>query len=586
MPRGEYYSAWELFMQTRIFALIDSFSQFRRRSVSSLILLLSFVAIFATPSLGQEKYNPDDENIKKTVDSMVAYLKQQGPSGNMGHNVLAALAISESTKRYYGYIPDDDPIVKSAAEQIVELMQAGDWESAAQGDTITMYAPCLALIFLCDLDSKKYKNEIEKLLAFIDSRQQKHGPWGYRHETTIGDTSQVQYVSLAIWVAHQHGFTTRPRWGIGILDWLISTQRGPNFDSTGSGGWGYKDGNRFDTTLSIAAAGASSEYIIADYLGLSEKSVANVGKKKSRTDLPKDVFVHESKTLDGKRVSKRADYDMQKLVGSKKLANDWFDRNFSPKVGQWNYYFLYAFERYAYFRETTEGTLGGRMKNWYDQGVDRIRSQLSSNNGVANLPSGHLAEVDQGVTTSLGVLFLVRSTQVLALGAESSNLKAGRLPTGGNLRKVNGRLVGEEISLSIENLMSQIDNPSDEENLDRLKESYSKITLSNDPDARASQVAQMRGLVTHRKYGPRFVGVRFLTNHRDLDSVPALIYALSDPAPDIAKMAHDGLRFISRKVDSISLPQDPKPEDFIRVKKQWEDWYLSIRPDGQLLDRN
>ena len=562
-------------------------SSFLRHTIHCSLLVfcvVGSVVVMPTAAQAQTRFNPDSDEVKAIVDPMVNYIKQSGGGSSLGHNVLAALAISESTKRYYGYIPEDDPVIQQAINRIVSMTAADNWVEDAGGALNTMYAPCLCVILLCDVDDKKYKPQIEKLLDFIDSRQQSHGPWGYANEPDVGDTSQVQYVSLACWVAYQHGFNVRPRWGVGILDWLTSTQRGGNFDETGGGGWGYKDGNTQRTRQPIVAAGSSSLYIISDWLGLGQKSTAAAGKKKDREDLPRDVFVHEVKNK-AAAITKLVNYDSAKLSASQKAGNAWFERNFSAQENQWNYYFLYAFERYAYFREVSEGRLRGRMENWYDQGVQRISGQLNRNGNTANLPSGHLAEVDQVVTTSLGVLFLVRSTEILALGNVSGKMKGNSGFGDGTLTLRNGKLIGEEIALSTEQLMQLVDNPTDEEDLDKLRNSLATLELSDDPDQRARQVAWMRGLVTHRKYGPRFVGVRFLTNQRDLDSVPALIYALSDPADDIRRMAHDGLRFISRKIDSITLPENAEMEDYLRVKKQWELWYLSVRPDARFLDQ-
>ena len=532
----------------------------------------------------QTRFTPDSDEVKALVEPMVNHLKQNGGGASFGHNVLAALAISEASKRYYGYIPEDDPVVQSAVNQIVSLTAGDNWVDDNPAALNTMYAPCLCVIFLCDLDDKKYQPQIQKLLDFIDARQQSHGPWGYRNEVNVGDTSQVQYVGLASWVAYKHGFNARPRWGVGILDWLSATQRG-NVDSSGPGGWGYKDGNTQPTRQPIVAAGVSSQYMIADWLGLTDKTAAAAGKKKDRDDLPRDVFVHEVRNESGAAVTQLVNYDTAKLKQSQNLANEWFSRNFKVNEGRFNFYFLYAFERYAYFRELSEGSLRGKMENWYDQGVVFINGKLNRQGDAANLPSGHLAELDTVVTTSLGVLFLVRSTEILALGNVTGKMKGNAGFGSGNLTTRNGKLIGEEITMSTEQLMQLVDNPSDEADLDKLRESLGMVQLSQDPDQRARQLAWMRGLVTHKKYGPRFVGVRFLTNQRDLDSVPALIYALSDPAEDIRRMAHDGLRFISRKIDSINLPDNPEMEDYLRVKTQWEEWFLSIRPDARLLDR-
>ena len=69
-----------------------------------------------------------------------------------------------------------------------------------------------------------------------------------------------------------------------------------------------------------------------------------------------------------------------------------------------------------------------------------------------------------------------------------------------------------------------------------------------------------------------------------MDNVPALIYALGDPDLRISAEAHNGLRLISRKLDSIPVSDKPDHAEFQNLKRQWTEWYLRIRPGAELLD--
>jgi hypothetical protein len=71
----------------------------------------------------------------------------------------------------------------------------------------------------------------------------------------------------------------------------------------------------------------------------------------------------------------------------------------------------------------------------------------------------------------------------------------------------------------------------------------------------------------------------------ELDNVPALIYALSDPCGAVVIAARDGLQFISRKIQGYG-PQVkdgklPGKDEIKQVQDKWKQWYLSIRPDGK-----
>jgi len=90
-------------------------------------------------------------------------------------------------------------------------------------------------------------------------------------------------------------------------------------------------------------------------------------------------------------------------------------------------------------------------------------------------------------------------------------------------------------------------------------------------------------------YEARKLAVETISTVRDLDSVPALIFALSDPDPRIARAARDGLRFMSRKVNGFGMPSKPKNgkkftiAEYEPFQTKWTDWFLAVRPDGELI---
>ena len=109
-------------------------------------------------------------------------------------------------------------------------------------------------------------------------------------------------------------------------------------------------------------------------------------------------------------------------------------------------------------------------------------------------------------------------------------------------------------------------------------------------------------MVKANNYFRRLIAVRFLAGEQDMDNAPALIYALGDPDFRIAIEAHDGLRLISRKIDSLSVSSQTRTNakrallvlsdeeknllksEFASVKKKWTNWFLKIRPGAELLD--
>ena len=81
----------------------------------------------------------------------------------------------------------------------------------------------------------------------------------------------------------------------------------------------------------------------------------------------------------------------------------------------------------------------------------------------------------------------------------------------------------------------------------------------------------------------RLLAVRALGRSGNLDYVPTLIYALTDPEPRIVLEARDGLRFISRRFAGFGPPDEFTEEQRYEAVDAWKHWYRTLRP-GALPD--
>jgi hypothetical protein len=68
----------------------------------------------------------------------------------------------------------------------------------------------------------------------------------------------------------------------------------------------------------------------------------------------------------------------------------------------------------------------------------------------------------------------------------------------------------------------------------------------------------------------------------DLDYVPSLLYALTDPDAQVVLEARDGLQFISRNFDGFGPPNDFTEQQRYEALDAWKEWYQSIRPSAVL----
>ena len=551
-----------------------------------LLLIVSAPAVVA-----QKTYHPDHPAVEKMA---TAALKSMGNNIDPGMDALTALAVVEYYKRYRELVPADNDIVNKAVARVVSDVDAGKEGGILKYKSI--YYPCLGLILLLEVDDEKYKPQIQKLLDMLAHRQMQNGSFSYvgsGHAAGVPDTSQTQYASLAVFVARQHGFNIDPEMPEKILRFYVDYQApaGSWYYNPKPGGAGV-DGFR----LSLHSACISSVYMMADLLNLQprmksmQSSVVDVG-----SGLPPSVKVYippkEGEDASWGATGPVVDFEMGKLSSCKRSANNFYEASFAIEVKDWRYYYLYAFERYAWFREQAEGDLGrGKMTNWYDRGVDFLKSQQSKN---GSFPGGIETTAPSSVSTALAVMFLVRSSEILSRPPNSSNLLGGEgFPTGVELKMKDGQIRSNAPQKSLADMMAALE--SDELSDDELKlitESMRQAVKDfrgRDDRSRGELKSFLFSMVGAENYFRRLIAVRILAAEQNLDNVPALLYAMGDPNNGIALEAHNGLRLISRKIDTFeyngSADEEKNTLQLAALKKKWTEWFLKLRPDADLLD--
>ena len=564
------------------------------------VLVVTFLLANSSSVMAQKKYTPEHPFVKEMADRAVEVL-QKG-AAKKGHNAMAALAIVEHGKRYNKEVPRQNEVVKKAVQNIRKQCKSQAFKSEKEA-----YYPALALILLAEVDAESNHDQIVYLLDVIKNRQNPNGSYTYLDRKS-GDCSQTQFAGLAMWVAKSHGFDVDIPMAKQTLNWFCQVSRG--------GQWSYEyspDGvPKNGPTLSMQAAGISSVYLLADLLQLNRR-VANPTGGVGADDglgLPRTVQIYVP-PAEGKRRSKRTDgpltsFDKGLLGGTLGAGNRSFDNVFTYKYPRWNYYYLYAVERYCYFRQQAEGHLGGgNFRNWYDGGVKFLAEQ-QKDNGAFNKTHNLTSDI---TSTAFAVLFLVRSSEIISLPPAEGGTVGGRGLAPGVLRRTNnGQIVSSQAEQDLGAmiaLLKENENLSSEQ-LERINASLKKQIVefrNQNAKSRAEVQAFLRSMVGARNYYRRLIAVRFLAGEQDMDNVPGLIYAVSDPDFRIAFEAHQGLRLISRKIDTMKLSQttrdnarrDPDAlerdaplvvtamrSEFNSMERRWSDWFLKIRPNAQL----
>jgi hypothetical protein len=507
------------------------------------------------------------------LEKAIPYLEKNGrTTDGVGADCLVGMALLKAGKDL------SHPLVQAAIVNSRTLAQT----VAKQGLSNYLYNEAIACVFLCDIDSKAYAPEINIFLQALVKRQRPNGAFGY-FPHSYDDTSQTQYGVLAYWAAHQAGLQV-PAAGVeGALLWLIRTH---NSD----GGWAYSPrdpgtyerSNQTGTTHSMSAAALSSVYICAHLFGFGADAQRTV-KKEEKSELPPALQKVETEGSKRRRqvYLQASTTNAQQVAATTALGNAWFAKNLTYDVPQWTHYYMYAVERYKSFQELVEGKVVPEPA-WYNDGVEYLqKTQLS--NGSWHSQGSHIGAP---VHTAFAILFLTRSSQK---SIKKATLDEGILVGGmglpkdlTNARIQDGQVVTPQMVRDVDDLLELLSSVEDKE-FD-AKALPGGLPLDLDLTKRTSQLERLRAMVTNENFDARLAAVKTLARSRELDNVPALIHALSDPDWRVVEAARDGLSFISRKFQGYGPPPQATAEQVQAAQTKWKQWYLSIRPDGQLMD--
>lgn len=525
--------------------------------VAALVIVTS--AAVAVPA---HAVTPESPEVVAVIDRALAMLEKDGSETRLGGKCLVGLCMLKNGR------PPTHPRVVEALNDCRNKAK-----NAAGEDN---YSTGLAIIFLCELDVGQHREVAEVYLQALLKRQQPGGGWGYPGGM-LGDTSQVQYATLGLWTADAAGLQIPPQAVERLCAYLLRTQ-------DPSGAWGYQANdpgtytrvNQSDVRHSLAAGGLGSLYICSDLLGIGGK------EKKDDTGLPPALRPVDTKSEANKRKKRSTSRAVDAALLERGLADGdaWFNRNFKVQVEQYNHYYLYGFERYRSYREHFEGKIE-REPEWYNQ-IFEFLQRTQKPGGSWQGTSGDV------VDTAFAVLCLSRSSRksiqkLKPLGEGHLLGGMGLPPSTADLQERDGKVVESPLAGSVDEMLAIIEDP-DNPQLARLAAAAQAVELDGDVTKRSGQIVRLRALVSAGTFESRLVAVKTLSKVRDFDNVPVLLFALTDPDLRIVREADKGLRFISRRFAGVGLPEEPSAADLKNVQMAWKQWFLSARPDAELLD--
>jgi len=558
----------------------------------SLVILIGLTLVGCSLANRSYAYSPEDPEVREMVDRGVKYLE--------------TLSIDEINKGTYGdpegqpmlvayahYKAEGDPdakIVKMGLEnalQFVEKVKRGGGRLSPKPHSKALYEAAVAIMLLADVDAKKYRGEIQTVADALLSQQMPHGGYGYVGEPH-GDTSQVQYVSLAMWTLDRNGFELDFERVGRMIQWILRVQ-------DPSGHWTYKpedpgigrglvNQNRNLLTVTTCLAAGSAALIAADVLRQWGATDALQPKIEGLPKAVKLSLLDPTKEQKMELARKKAGKaPPEAIMAALARMENYKAANPFKRTGalDWYYYMLYTLERYESFKDFADPSRSAAAP-WYDEGVTALK-KLQDNSGAFGVADKSYNSPP--VNTAFAILFLIRSTKKSIAKASQGTVAGGfGLPKDTSKIVVSGtQIKGEPTAEAVTDLLSLLE--ADAADTSEQKSIPDDMMLETEPQRRRQQLDRLDRLVRgSQSWQSRRAAAKLLGKSDELSVVPALIFALSDPDTVVRRSAMDGLRFISRKFDAGDLPDKPTPEEIRKAQRQWRDWYLTIYPGYSFLD--
>lgn len=550
-------------------------------SPNRLAAALFVVALWPNVSFA---YSPEHPDVQRMVDKGIAFLHSSDKE-HSHHTEGSRMLLAYATYKV-NHDPSDPLVQEGVAAALAYINKQTQAKSV---DHYMSYAGAFAMLLLIDVDPTGHESAIKRMANYYLRLQKPHGGFGYPNGPE-GDNSQNQYAVLSMWSLRKAGFEVPPEAMERLALYLVQTQ-------DPSGMWGYfgiLGGNGLvrqeKTRLSLTSAGAGSLLIAGDFFNFYKNAAR---RKKTGDDddgLPTAVHIHDEKSeleAAALKTSRLKDAMIQTSVG--RTLNFYQKTPFRlsnfPKQLGFYFYALYAHERLMSFVESSTGSYEDQPA-WYDQGVEDLKRLQDPNGawgGDVAKKAGYTFHMTAKENTAFAILFLIRSTKKAIVQLSSGTMQGGYgLPKSTKgMQTKGGQLIDAPKAGSVTGMLDLLEQGGDEVD---DKAIYASLALSKDPQERADQLKRLKRMVKGGPYKTRRAAARMLGQSSDLDIVPTLIFALTDPDKTVQREARNGLRFVSRRFEGFGLPDDPNPKQVDAAVKAWKQWYLLSNPSYIFLD--
>jgi hypothetical protein len=140
-----------------------------------------------------------------------------------------------------------------------------------------------------------------------------------------------------------------------------------------------------------------------------------------------------------------------------------------------------------------------------------------------------------------------------------------------------GRVVSRPMNGAVEGMLAVLEDPRAQVADSALAGLVTRYETEG-PRILRPHKDRFRKLLTNHDPGLRRVAAWALGRTGELDVVPALIDALTDPDPEVVDTARIGLQLLSRKIVGPGPADLSNPEQRKEAAAKWRAWYETIRP--------
>jgi hypothetical protein len=270
--------------------------------------------------------------------------------------------------------------------------------------------------------------------------------------------------------------------------------------------------------------------------------------------------------------------DPRLLQVARQRGNEWMEAHYRIDPPEYTHYYLYALERYWSFRELVDGHSPDDPA-WYDDGARYlIRTQQSNGSWTG--------QCGTGPDTSFSVLFLVRSMKKSIERARDFGgglMIGGRgLPKDTSTARVarDGQIVARPLTATADALLQAIDNPEGEGSLAAM-ESLADLPPDEAKAFVSANAKRLKELAGGTSADARLAAVRAMAAAPQMEHVPTLIFALTDPEPAVVLAADGALRRLARRTAVGGLAEGFTQQECDATVAAWKAWYLAVRPDAE-----